>query len=103
MVREKGARQSYVGTGKRRKHTQTAITEPSHRNVGDKFLVHSRILTTRLIQSSQFLLQRTLVTWLSSSIISVCVWSREGKRCDSGQVGKQVRQGSGVPMVRGRG
>ena len=39
---------------------------------------------------------------LSSSSIIVCVGSREGKRCDSGQVGKQVRQGSGVPMVRGR-
>lgn len=41
--------------------------------------------------------------WLSSRTISVCVWSREGKRCDSGQVGKQVRQGSGVPIVRGGG
>lgn len=28
---------------------------------------------------------------------------QDGKRCDSGQVGKQVRQGSRVPIVRGRG
>lgn len=58
---------------------------------------------SRRIQSCQFLSRWTLVIWLSSSIISVCVGSREGKRHDSEQVGKQVRQGSRVPMVRGRG
>lgn len=33
----------------------------------------------------------------------MCVGSREGKRCDNGQTGKEVTQGSRVPSVRGRG
>lgn len=103
VVREEDAHQSCVGPGKRRRHTSTMITEPSYRKVRDKSLVHNHIPIARLIQSSQFLWRLTQGIRLSSSILSVRVWSREGKRCDSGHGGKQVRQGSRVPIVRGGG
>lgn len=81
-------------------HVSNFITEHSFRGVWHKFLVHNHIPLSKLIWSNLFVIQLTHVIWLNSSSIDIVWWEQ---RCDSGQIGKQVRQGSRVPIVRGRG
>lgn len=80
-------------------HVSNFITEHSFKGVWHKFLVHNHIPLSKLIWSNLFVIQLTHMIWLNPSIDIVC-WEQ---RCDSGQMGKQVRQGSRVPMVGGRG
>lgn len=80
-------------------HVSNFITDHSFKGVWHKFLVHNHIPLSTLIWSNLFVIQLTHVIWLNSSIDTVC-WEQ---RCDSGQTGRQVRQGSRVFIVRGRG
>lgn len=68
-------------------HISNFITEPSHRKVWDKFLVHNHMPISKPIWSSPFLLQLTRVIWLNFSVNTVYVGSR-AKTCDSGQTGE---------------
>lgn len=103
--REQQAHQSCVVRDRKegKAYISNFITEPSPRGVWDQFLVPTHIGISKPIWSRPSLLRLRHGVQLASGIVTVCVGSQDGKRCDSGQTGKEVRQGSRGPVVRGAG